>query len=358
LGNGGAEKLTVELCNELAKNNEVVICSFGPIEDWMIPPTKISPSVKLIKLNVNKKYSLKGLIKLFKVVYQYRPDVIHIHSSFLIFYFMVISLVYKKSKYIQTVHSTITPAYAKQFTILRFFPFFRKKLINVSISESLYVLYRRSFPRFIFKHIDNGLNPLKLTPQHLPVKAEIEKLRKDKKTKVFTAIGSYSAFKNFSMLARVFKELERDGYNVLLLIIGEDSSPDKLNYRLVEKEKGSNTYLLGFKTNVGDYLYYSDALIVSSTKEGMPLVVLEALSMGLPIISTPVGGVMDLVKNSINGFLADDFSADGLFNAVCKFLNTDKKAIENMKKRNRSLFKNKYSVEICAQNYEKLYLDN
>lgn len=358
MGNGGAEKFTVELCNELSKNSEVHICSFAPVKEWMIPPKNISPSVKLIKLNVIKKYSLKGQLRLFKVVYHYRPDVIHIHSSLLIFYFIVISLVYKEVKYIQTVHCTITPGYKKLFTLLRFFPWFYNKLINVSISESIHVFYQSSFRRFIFTHIDNGINPLQLTPEYEQVKVEIEKVKKDQKTKVFTAIGSYSVFKNFSMLATVFKKLETEGYNVLLLIIGDDFSPDKLNYRLVEKEKGANTYLLGFKTNVVDYLFHSDALIVSSTKEGMPLVVLEALSMGRPIISTPAGGVTDLIKDGINGFVAEDFSDEDLFKAVCRFLNTDKKVIEKMNKRNLILFKNKYSIETCARNYEKLYLNN
>ncbi len=357
LGNGGAEKFTVELCNELSKNNEVFICSFAPIEDWMIPPKNISPSVKLIKLNVNKKYSLKGLIKLFKIVYQYRPDVIHIHSSLLIFYFIFVSFFYMRSKYIQTVHNTITPAYKKLFTLLRFFPYFYRNLINVCTAKGILELYQRLFPHFIFKRIDNGLNPLKLTSKYENVKLEIENVKKDNKTRVFTAIGNYSVFKNFPMLARIFKKLERDSCNVLLLIIGEDSSPDRINYKLVESEKGLNTYLLGLKSNIADYLYYSDALIVSSTKEGTPLVVLEALLVGLPIISTPVGRVTELVKNGINGFLAEDFSEAGLFNAVCRFLNASTNMIENMKKRNRIQFKNKYSIEICAQNYEKIYLE-
>lgn len=358
LGNGGAEKFTVELSNELSKKNDIYICSFSPIENWMIPPTNIQSSVKLIKLNIKRKYSILGLIRLLKVLNEYRPDVVHIHSSILMFYFIVLSLLFTKCRYIQTVHNTVTPGYNKLFDILKFFPIFSRSLINVCLSESIHDLYCREFPRFIFKRIENGIQPLYKSPQYSNIKREINKLKKDANNRVFIAIGNYSIYKNFPLLVRIFKNIANENLNVFLLLIGEDTTPNKRNYLLVEKEKGSNTYLLGLKTNVPDYLYCSDALIISSTKEGLPLVVLEALSLGLPIVSTPVGGVSDVVVDCENGFLASDFSESGLTRAIINFLHADSKKIIEMKKRNRLLFKTKYSIEICARNYQSIYYRN
>jgi len=351
LGNGGAEKFVVELSNELAKTNEVKLCSVKQVEEWMIPPKKINAAVELIKLNLYKKYSIVLFCKLFRLIKKSRPDVVHVHSSILVLYFYFLSLFFKKTIFLQTIHSTITPAYEKLFRFLSLLRFINRGFLNVCISESIFKQYCSAFPKLRFVHIDNGIEKLSVTEKIKLTRQEITSFKKDKSTKVFIAIGNYSSFKNFTMLAEVFRELEAAGCNVILLLIGGGKSCNLKNYAEVAGIKAANTFQLGLKDNVADYLSCSDALLMSSTKEGMPLVVLEALSIGLPIVTTPAGGVVDIVEPRVNGVIANGFEKKDMLAAINTFLSMSDQQCREIKKNNLEKYAKRYSIVQCAQKY-------
>jgi len=200
--------------------------------------------------------------------------------------------------------------------------------------------------------IDNGITYIKPTSKFEIVKNEIENLRRTQNTKVFLAIGNYSEFKNFTMLAEVFKKLETLQKDVLLVILG---SSEGANYKKVTQLKSANTYQLGLKDNATDYMFCADALIISSTMEGMPLVALEALCAGLPIITTPAGGMIDIVEDNINGLIAKDFSKETLLEKIKLFLDMDKNSGTMIKYNNQRRYLDKYSIENCAANYLKIF---
>lgn len=355
LGTGGAEKFVVELSNELAKNNEVILCSVKKIEDWMVPAKNIRGNVKTTIMGFNKKYSLTLLYKLYIRIKQNKPDVVQIHSSILVFYFFILSIFFSKIIFIQTIHSTLTPAYKKLFFFLSLFSFFHKRFINICISKHILNAFVHSFPKLNFVNIDNGITGIKTTSKLKDVQSEINSYKKIEMTKVFLAVGNYSDFKNFRMLVNVLKELEVKKIDVILLIIGGGSPISNKNYKEVTLLKADNTYQLGLKDNVPDYLDCSDALIISSIKEGMPLVALEALSAGLPIISTPAGGMKDLISDKINGFLSDNFSGESLLQKIEEFLLLRNDEIQRIKEANKKMFAENYSIHMCTGNYYKLY---
>jgi L-malate glycosyltransferase len=358
LGNGGAEKFLVELSNELAKTNEVKLCVVKPIQEWMLPPKKIAAAVELIELEFPKKYSLILFCKLFRLIKKNRPDVVHVHSGLLVFYIYVISRFYPKTLFLQTIHNTITPGYRKLFHYLRKLHFLNRHFVNVCISKSIFEQFRSAYAKLNFVHIDNGIANVSLTDKFEATKKEIASLKKDGHTKVFVAIGNYSDFKNFTLLAGVFKELEIKNVNAILVLIGGGEYGNKKNIAEVAAMKGNNTYQLGLKDNVPDYLYCADALVMSSTKEGMPLVVLEALCAGLPVISTPAGGVIDIISDGHNGYIAEDFSKEALLLKILQFIKLADADLEKMKKRNKNDFAEKYSLATCCQNYSALYKKN
>ena len=107
LGNGGAEKLTVELANEMSKQHEVVICSFRDIEDWMIFPMNIHPKVKLITLGKRKGFSSLLYFKLINVLLREEPDVVNMQSSSSLKYLLPLMIIFRKIKFIYTIHNNL-----------------------------------------------------------------------------------------------------------------------------------------------------------------------------------------------------------------------------------------------------------
>jgi len=75
----------------------------------------------------------------------------------------------------------------------------------------------------------------------------------------------------------------------------------------------------------------ADALLLTSEREGAPMVVLEALASGTPVVATAVGGVPDLIRNGENGFLAADGSAARIGSALeaCLGREWDRELIAN-----------------------------
>jgi glycosyltransferase involved in cell wall biosynthesis len=229
--------------------------------------------------------------------------------------------------------------------------FINHGFLNVCISKSIFKEYKSAFSKLRFIHIDNGIEKFSLTDEFEVTKKEIDSLKKENKTKVFAAIGNYSSFKNFTMLTEVFRELESAGCNVILLLIGGGKSCNFKEYAKVTAIKAANTFQLGLKDNVADYLSCSDALLMSSTKEGMPLVILEAFSIGLPILSTPAGGVVDMVEPGVNGVIAKGFEKKDMLEAIHTFLNLMEGELLEIKTNNMKKFTERFSIVQCAKKY-------
>lgn len=70
-----------------------------------------------------------------------------------------------------------------------------------------------------------------------------------------------------------------------------------------------------------ELLNKSDAYILPSYKEGLPISILEAMSYGMPIISTPVGGIPEIVSNGENGYLVEPGNKEDIYKAIISLLN-------------------------------------
>ena len=355
LGNGGAEKFAVELCNELSLNNNTSIISVAPIEDWMLPPKKLYKNIVVRSYGKRVKYHPSLFFWLFNEFMVIRPDIVHVHSSILVLYMALIQPFFRELKFIHTIHSTFTPGYNKLYRFLGFLPINKKKIKHVCISSQIKNEYDFHFKKFHFENIDNGILPMQLTDQFDLVKRVINSFKKNNESTIFIAIGNFTPFKNFEALVRVFKNLEKQEENIALVILGKDS--EGVNFKEVNSKKGNNTHLLGIKENVADYIGAGDALVMSSIKEGMPLVVLEALSLGKPVVSTPAGGVIDIIQDEVNGCLAKDFSDQSLEEAIIRFITFGESEKKNIGEHNKTLYHSKFTMKICAEKYLKLYAE-
>jgi len=357
LDKGGAEKFTVELSNELADiGHEVTLCTIKSITPEMLPAKMIAGNVKLLVLNAKKKYSLTLCFKLLRLINTEKYDVVHVHSGFLVFYIHGFSL-FTRVKIVHTIHNTLTKGYLKLYNLLSRTSINPGRIYHICISKNILEDYTETYPRFRFYHIDNGIYPLSITPDYESVKAEIGKLKPSENTKIFLAIGNYSVYKNFTCLTNVFKQLEEEGHDIILIILGYDRSPGREQYNKVYHQKGTNTHLLGQRENVADYIAMADALVISSLKEGMPLVALEAFSMGKPVISTPVGGMVDVIEQGKNGFLSASFSKESLLQMVKKYLSLNNSEIAGLNRRSLESFESYYHINKCAFRYLQLYAE-
>ena len=259
------------------------------------------------------------------------------------------ALIYRKPSYVQTLHNVADKClkFSMQKDINNWFAkkeFFKPVTISESCQESYLKLYGTNNSVCIV----NGRSPMDVTGELQAVRHYIESSKLYDDDKIFIHIARCAPQKNQALLFEAFERIVNDGVHLQLLIIGE-------GYRdvfLPKYEKVRQIHFIGVKQNVGDYLACSDYFVLSSLYEGLPLTLLEAMSMGVIPISTPVGGVPDVIIDGSTGFLSkstslEDF-CDALHRAIIKGPFIEKRKII-------SYYNANFSMKACARQYNDLF---
>ena len=349
LGNGGAEKLVVELSNELAKQHEVILVSLKEVEHWMFPPKYLSSRVEIISLNKGQGKDIKLIYKLFFLLSRSKPDIVHIHLNMPLFYMLLIMPFLRKIKFVFTIHNSFLP-HKELINKVSLLPFY-KRVANICLSDSIRSQFSSGFPKLSFTTIENGIKKNERVFNDLVYNEVRESSKGFKYTFLF--VGRFSYQKNIPLLLSLFTSSELK--NIKLLIIGDGCKEDKVQVNTSSKDTYNRIQYLGKKDNVIDYMKCVDSLILTSRYEGIPIVVLEALSVGLPILSTQAGGISDILKDGVNGFLSVNSSKKELIECIDKFCTLNTEQINTMKRNNMSLFDKSYGISSCANKHLKLY---
>jgi glycosyltransferase involved in cell wall biosynthesis len=352
---GGAEKLVVELCNEMCNENEIILCSFKNKSSEMILPEIINSKISIFYLNKRKGFDIIFFFRFIKFINKQKPDIIHTHSSSINYIYLFKLLNFrKKIKYFHTLHSIATEE--QKNIILRYIKkcFFNASIIKpIAISESICNTTIKLYGDKKVSIILNGVSKPPQSKDYTSIKNQVELLRKN--CKVFISVGNILPVKNYLLLINVFNKLYDEKIDSILLIIGNDFSEDQSNIHNLKSISKGNIFFLGGKSNVGDYLSLADFYCISSIFEGLPMSLLEAMSYGLPILSTTVGGIPDIIKHGINGFLSPDLSVEKYYEIVNHALSQDKEHIDEITKNNKVLFNKQFNISITSKNYLNLF---
>lgn len=124
---------------------------------------------------------------------------------------------------------------------------------------------------------------------------------------VFTiiAIGSLLEVKGFDRLIRVAGMLKKDGFSFCVQIVGRGEKEKELKCLTHELKVEEEVRFLGFQANPYPYLKESDLFVSTSVSEGLPLVICEALVLGIPVVATETAGAIELLGNGEYGLLTE-----------------------------------------------------
>lgn len=172
--------------------------------------------------------------------------------------------------------------------------------------------------------------------------------RTDKTLLHIVSTGVVYENKNQLETIKFVLKCKENGYNVKLTILGECNSAyaEKCKRFVKEKELSYSVIFKGFVSNVEDYLQEADLLILASRVESYPGVIVESMANQIPIISTPVAGVSELLKDGENGFLTDGCEAVHIYQAFLRY-------VEYLKEGKVSaVVENAYSTYLKNHTYE------
>lgn len=317
---------------------------------------KFIPSYR--PFNSNLKKSVFFVQQLFSIAAALRKDkqlkVVHIHGSHsgsfyrkLVVFYMVRKFFRKKVIY--HLHSSdYDQFYDKSGN-------FSKKLIRYFIRESDLIVclspswenyYRKQFK---LKDIVIVNNPVSEAPQKSALNLD--------NTIKFLFLGRIGVRKGIYDLLEVIAKNKEEFTGRLKLFVGGDGEVEKLQALIAEKGLQELVEYMGWvdADKKQALLLQSHVYVLPSYSEGLPISVLEAMSYGLPILSTPVGGIPEVVKDHVNGLLVKPGELADLEAAMRYFLNNPGKIKEYGKASLTEI--RPYQPEFVSSQLEKVYQD-
>lgn len=349
LGSGGAERFLVDLANSMISNHhdEVIVLTILDSND----PTKVhflpelSKKVKFLNLHKRKALTITNMFEVWNTLIREKPNVVHIHCSFWLI--ILPAIFYRKPRYVMTIHNLVQRWAQGKLNQYVSSWLYKGKVQAVTISEACHQSYVEYYHRSDDITIDNGCAPVKLTEKCEDIKKYVELLKSAPTTPVFVHIARNHPQKNHERLFKAFVRLAETGFDYILLVIG-----DKYEKYINKYANKTNIHFVGKVHNVGDYLTAADFFTLSSDMEGLPITLLEAMSLGVVPVCTPAGGCKDVIQDGVNGYMPTAIDDEQYYQSL-------KRALEERGKINKQTiiedFQNKYSMKTCAENYYKVY---
>lgn len=167
-----------------------------------------------------------------------------------------------------------------------------------------------------------------LIPSSKIIKKSLEE--KPLKSNRFTivTVGRLIPVKRHDRLLSATKKLSEEGYDFDVWIVGSGRYENELK-KYCEENKLDNVIFTGMQSNPYSYMRNADLFVLTSYREGFPLVIPEAMACGLPILSTSCTGPTEALKNGDYGILVDN-SSEGVYNGLKNILN-NKEILELLK---------------------------
>ena len=143
--------------------------------------------------------------------------------------------------------------------------------------------------------------------------ANSDQLNFKDKTLVIGSIGRLSEEKGFDLLIDAFCKLLGNGVNAKLVIAGEGKERSALAAQIADAGMEHQIVLTGFQEDTRAFYESLDIFVLSSHREGLPNVLLEAMAVEVPVLATEVGGVSKVVEHDFNGILIQPGSVDEIY---------------------------------------------
>ncbi len=370
---GGAQKYVYNLATLLPreKYDVLVICGAGNI----LREKLVGAGVRVIELESLKRdisitKELKSFLHLFKIIFQEKPNILHLNSPKAGGLGSVIALIiriwnfiirssYKGPKAIYTAHGW---TFNEKRRMAQSVAIYIVSWVTVVLCNRTIVIAEREKSQaqtmpFVRDEkvvlIKNGVEKTKFLTKTNARKELITRIGKEIPDKVFWIGGLAELHKNKG-LSYALSAISKLAHPVVFFIIGEGEERKKLETYITELNLQDKVFLVGFLENGAQYLSAFNLFLLSSVKEGLPYSILEAAQAELPIVSTGVGGIPEIIDNGVNGILVTKEKPGEMTRAIQYLIdNNDKRKVFG--KSIKEKIEREFSVEKMLEETEKLY---
>lgn len=329
---GGAQSVVVNLANALCKQHEVIVAAGeGDGKMWkLLSPSVVCEQVPSLRRALAPADEIKTVFAFRKLYRKYRPDVVHLHSSKA---GILGRIAFPKSKIVYTVHGfdSIRIAYRKYLPVEKFLQNRCRAIIGVSKYDE-----QNLRSEGISNHVGTIYNGIE-EPVHLD-------------SDPFQGMASYS--RKILCIARLSPPKKHDLFIEVAKLLPEYAFVWIGNQHEVVFEYPGNVFFMGNLPNAGAYNEYADLFLLPSNYEGLPIVIIEALACGKPVVASAVGGISELLDGT-NGFAVENDAKKMAEKITYIFSNVER--YKKMSECARKTYLEKFTVDKMVAGYLAVY---
>ncbi len=352
---GGAERvIETQLLGGDRRRFEYLVCSITGGGDMIDRMSNAGSRVFL--LGKRRRGDLTAVTKLANLIRREKIDLLHLHNSSGMFWGTLARFASGTGvPIVRTEHnpylSQPTPAIYR-----RLYPPFTKSASKIiCVSGRVLQSFVEGFPSLAgrFVEIPNGIRMQDY--EKLPPRAECRaQFKLLPGARLIGTVGRMVPVKNHKLLIEALFRVRQTVSDVHLAIIGEGDMRESL--AAYAADLGVSEYVsLVKETQKIDYFYGAiDIFCLSSDSEGMPLTLLEALASGVPVVSTEVGGIPEVIESGRTGWLVPKGSAEFLAKRVVELLQDPSKAAE-FALAGRAMVRERFSANKMIEATEAVY---
>jgi glycosyltransferase involved in cell wall biosynthesis len=230
----------------------------------------------------------------------------------------------------------------------------RKWLVRLVLEGSARVVVLADFWK---SEMEKVCPAAQLTRIYNPIRVAGNFEQKNRKPYFFLFLGRLGKRKGVTDLVRAIREVKKVIPEVKLFC-GGDGEIEAVRNEIESFDLSRNVEVLGWLDSAQKQRLFQECacLILPSYGEGLPMAILEAMSVGLAVIATPVGGIPECVQHGLNGLIIPVGDVDLLASEIISIAKLDKNPYE-MGGYGRALVQERFSPEVVLADVEKLYND-
>jgi glycosyltransferase involved in cell wall biosynthesis len=355
----GAEKVVANLCLLLPEQRTTVFC-ITSISGQDEPFQKAIDKLEHVRYVRVRRSAIFILVHLIALCRQETEVVLHAHGYKETFYASCLALVLR-CRVIVTQHGFTERKFKfKLYNYIskvccRFFPV--EKVI--AVSHDILTIYRKfGVPEQRLQYLPNGIEPLPFCDSSRHQRARVALCTRyglNTEAPLLVYVGRLSKEKNPSLFVQTLAEVQKTFPQAVGMIAGEGPLDNELRAQAKHLELADSLCFLGFVEEVYDVLSACDILVLPSYTEGTPMIILEAMSVGLPVVASAVGDIPDIITPDKDGFLVFAHNPADYAQKCCDILNLDPDTLAALTSKARLKVDQVFNLQQQRTFYQQLY---
>jgi L-malate glycosyltransferase len=344
---GGSEAVARDIALNMTDNVTHAVVSLekdGPLR-------KILEDNQIQTFFINKQPSerISPMIRLWKAIRQFKPDVVHTHHLYELFYAWP-GAILSGARIIHTEHEYYSLMSPKTRFLLKQISNFCRSVTGVNEETSAFLREQIGIPARKVHTVVNGIN-LERYKSGRHSRVDVGLSHEDL---VAGIVARLHPVKDHSTLFNAFRLVVDKQPNAKLLIIGDGRERKNLEKLAGDLKLNANVFFLGTRSDVPDLLQCMDVFVLSSKEEGLPLCVLEAMAAAKPVVATKVGGIPSVVKSGETGQLIPPADPQAMSMALLEIFDNSAHGKE-MGKNGRKRIEKNYDLKKTISEYYSIY---